>query len=175
MGTIQLRKGNSVSTIPIERALFGNELWRSPRAINEIEIYCDLLDYLQDRIDSLEVRGKDEEVTLVNVQAVISSYAFEIAMKSLWALDHPNKKVPHTHDLVTIFDGLKETTVESLMQLHLTRKGLNESPSPFYSNRYSMEHSDRDISVYEAEFLRLLAKLLEEKLNQTAKELLSAQ
>ena len=95
----------------------------------------------------------------------------KIAMKSLlWALDHPNKEVPHTHNLVTIFDELKETTVKSLMQLHLTQKGLNESPSPFYSNRYSMEHSVRDISVYEAEFLRLLAKLLEEKLNQTTKD-----
>ena len=100
----------STISMPIERFLFGNEHWRSYRAINEIEIYCDILENLQNRIDSLETRYKDEEVTLTNVQAVISSYAFEIAMKSLWALDNPADPVPHTHCLPTIFDGLKEET-----------------------------------------------------------------
>ena len=101
-------------SIPMERFLFGNEQWRSYRAINEVEIYCDLLKNLQDRIDSLVTRGKDEEVTLTNVQAVISSYAIEIAMKSLWALDNPAECVPHKHNLVIIFDGLQEDTVRSL-------------------------------------------------------------
>ena len=77
----------TIISVSFERFAFGNEHWRSYRAMDEIEIYCDLLENLQDRIDSLETRGKDEEVTLCNVQAVISSYAFEIAMKSLWALE----------------------------------------------------------------------------------------
>ena len=61
----------------------------------------------------LDTRGKEED-TLINVQAVISSYAVEIAMKSLWALDNPTESIPHTHDLVVILKGLKEETVKSL-------------------------------------------------------------
>ena len=154
-------------SIPFDRFLFGNKHWRSYKAINEIEIYCDLLDILQDRIGSLETRGKDEEVTLTNVQAVIGSYAVEIAMKSLWALDNPTEPVPHTHNLVTIFDGLKEETVRSLKQLQLTREMLKNWPTPFVSNRYSMESGSRDISVYQTRFLRSLMQLLKDKIEET--------
>ena len=131
-----------------------------------------MLDNLRDRIDSLETRGKDEEVTLINVQSVISSYALEIAMKSLWALDNPAKCVPHIHNLVTIFDGLKQETVKSLKRLQLTRDVLKNSPSPFFSNRYSMESRSRDITVYPARFLRSLVELLREKLEETREALL---
>ena len=31
-------------SIPIERLMFGNEHWRSHLAIDEVEVYCDLLD-----------------------------------------------------------------------------------------------------------------------------------
>ena len=41
-------------SIPMERFLFGNENWRSYRAIDEVEAYCGLLENLQERIDSLE-------------------------------------------------------------------------------------------------------------------------
>ena len=34
-------------SMPIERLLFGNEHWRSYRAIDEVEVYCDLLEDLQ--------------------------------------------------------------------------------------------------------------------------------
>ena len=97
------------------------------------------MDHLQDKIDALETRGKGEEVALLNVQAVISSYAIEIAMKSLWALDHPDKSILRTHDLVEIFDDLKEETVKSLERLQWTRQELEEPREPFISNRYSME------------------------------------
>ena len=159
-------------SMPGARLIFGNEHWRSYRAINEIEVYCDLLDNLEIRIDSLETRGKGEEVTLTNVQAVMSSYAVEIAMKSLWALDHPAECVPHKHNLVAIFDGLKQETVNSLRQLQLTREELKNSPSPFYSNRYSMEEGSRDITVYPARFLRSLVELLKTKLEETREALL---
>ena len=161
----------TTNCIPIERFLFGNEHWRSYHAINETEVYCDILDNLQARIDSLEVRGKDEGVTLTNVQAVISGYAIEIAMKSLWALDNSPKTVPHEHNLAIIFDGLKEETVKSLQQLQLTRKDLESSPQPFLSNRYSMEHSRRSVTIYKTEFLRSLIDLLREKLEETKEAL----
>ena len=149
-----------VVSIPVERLIFGNEHWRSNRAVDEIQIYCDLLDVLQGKIESLETRHKDEEVALINVQAVISSYSIEIAMKSLWALDNSPKVVLPKHDLLYFFDGLKDETVASLNQLQFTRKILEGSPKPFISNRYSMECSGRDITVYPSRFLRPLAELL---------------
>lgn len=163
----------SVISIPMERFLLGNERWRSYRAIDEIGVYCDLLDGLQDRIDSLQVRGKDEEVTLFNVQAVISSYAVEIAMKSLWALDNSPKPPPRTHNLLIIFDDLRKETVESLGRLQLTKEVLKGFSSPFPNNRYSMEASSKSIVVYKAGLLRSLAQLLRDKLDQTRKEMIS--
>ncbi|MDE0079012.1 MAG: hypothetical protein OXO50_15945 [Caldilineaceae bacterium] len=157
--------------IPFERFLFRHDSWRSHRAIDEIEIYCELLEILQDKIDALETRGKDEEITLINVQAVISSYAVEIAMKSLWALDHPDKPIPHTHDLVRVFDGLKEETRKSLEGIQLTRQVMEVMPSPFASNRYSMEQGGRDISVYQTSFLRDVAQFLRDKLEESKKAL----
>ena len=159
-------------SIPMERFLFGNEHWRSYRAIDEVEVYCDLLENLQDRIDSLETQGKDEEVTLTNVQAVISSYALEIAMKSLWALDNPAECVPHKHNLVIIFNGLKDETVTSLKRLQLTRQMLDIWPTPFASNRYSMESKSRNITIYPTQFLRPVIELLRDKLEDTRKALL---
>ena len=87
----------------------------------------------------------DEKAALIDVKAVISSYAIEIAMKSLWALDHPDKSVPHTHDLVKIFDDLKEETKSSLEDLQLTRDVLERMPTPFTNNRYSMEFGDGNL------------------------------
>ena len=158
-----------VGAIPTDRFLFGNEHWRSNRAIDEIEVYCDLLDVLQERIETLQTRGKDEEVTLTNVKAVISSYAFEIGLKSLWALDHPTDSVPTTHDLLELYDRLSEETVDSLNRLHMTKEAFVNWPKPFISNRYSMESGSRDITVYQTGFLRSLAQLLKDKLQKTRK------
>ena len=63
-----------------------------------IEVYCD-----QARSpDKIDTRHAAREIALLRV---ISSYAFEIAMKSLWALDP--KKVPKKHDLLKLLNGLK--------------------------------------------------------------------
>ena len=160
-----------MTRISLETFMFGNRYWRSYRAVNEIEVYCDLLENLQDRIDSLETRGKDEEVTLRNVQAVISSYAFEIGMKSLWALDNSDKCVPHKHDLSLFFDGLEEETVKALKHLQLTKEILEVKPEPFMSNRYSMEDRNRTIRVFSFETLRPLALLLRDKVEESRKSL----
>ncbi len=159
-------------SIPIERLLFGNDHWRSHRAVAELEIYCDLLQKLQDRIDSLDTRGRDEEASLFSAQAVINGYAFEIAMKSLWALDDPVDPVPHTHCLPRIFDGLNEKTATSLKGLQITRQVLEAWPTPFLTSRYSMENSSRDIVVYEIRVLRSLVELLEEKLKDARESLM---
>ncbi len=161
-----------VKSIPIDRVLLGNEHWLSYSAENEIEVYCDLLDYLQNKTDTLEARGKDEEVALANAQAVISSYAFEIAMKSLWALDNTPESVPKTHDLLELFEGLKAETIEALGRLKLSRAMLKEWPTPFLTNRYSMESISGEFTVYHTEFLRSLTHLLRDKLEQTRKDLL---
>ena len=39
----------STISMSIEQLLFVNERWRSNRAIDEMEIYCDLLKNLQER------------------------------------------------------------------------------------------------------------------------------
>ena len=160
-------------SIPIERLLFGNEHWRPHRAIREMEIYCDLLDGLQERVHSLKTPGKAEEAALSNVDSVISSYAFEIGMKSLWALDNTPRCVPHTHDLLSLFDELKAETKESLRQLELTRNELVNYSTPFFSNRYSMEKGNRDFTAYQPQFLRSLSKLVQERLEETKKTLAS--
>lgn len=155
----------------MERLLFGHKYWRSYRAIAETEIYCELLEYLQDKIESLETRGKDEEATLASVQVVIGSYAIEIVMKSLWALDHPDECVPRKHDLGVIFDGLKEETKKSLEDFQLTRQVLDVMPAPFTSNRYSMEHGDRGTVLYPPSLLRDLTQLLRDKGDDNRKAL----
>lgn len=160
-------------TIPIERFVFGNEHWRSSRAIDEIRIYCDLLGVLDDRIDGLATRGENEEANLVNVQAVISSYAMEIGIKSLWALDHPTEPVPRNHDLLSRFDELDQDTIQSLDALGLKRKSLENSPVPFMAYRYSMETASRNIEVYRRDFLEQLAQLIDDKAEETSKRLLS--
>ena len=162
----------STIKIPIGRFFFGNEHWRSNRAVEEIRIYCDLLDILDDRIDKLADRGREEESMLVNVQAVISSYAIEIGLKSLWALDHPGEKVPFKHNLVWFFDGLGTGTVQSLDKLGLKRKSLESSPVPFIANRYSMENANRDITVFDTGFLRQLAEYIDNKVEETRQDLL---
>ena len=98
---------------PLERLVLGNEHWSTPGAIDEIEIYCDLLDNLQEKVDALETRRKVEEATLRNAQAFVSSYAFEVAMKSLWTLEHSEKKVSHNHNMLKAFDQLEQATKNS--------------------------------------------------------------
>ena len=102
-------------------------------------------------------------------------------MKSLWALDNPEKSVPHKHDLLIISDGLTEETRNSLDRLELTRKVLEVCPEPFYSNRYSMEYDDRKDDegdkgrryvVYRASLLRSLVQLISDKLEESRKALL---
>lgn len=161
-------------SVSIGRLFFGHEYWSSGNAIDEIEVYCELLDHLQAKIDALETRGKDEEVTLLNVQAVLSSYAIEIAMKSLWALDHPEGSIPHTHNLADIFDQLEDETKKSLEGLRLDRQMLGRMPTPFTSNRYSMEHVDKELSVYKAPFLRDVTQLLRDKLEENREALLQS-
>ena len=158
----------------VGRLFFGHEYWSSGNAIDEIEIYCDLLDHLEEKRDALETRGKGEEVTLLNVQAVLSSYAIEIAMKSLWALDHPDESIPHTHNLADIFDQLEDETKKSLEGLRLDLQMLDRMPTPFTSNRYSMEHVDKEISVYKAPFLREVTQLLRDKLEENREALLQS-
>ena len=158
-----------------ERLIFGNSHWNSLTAINEIGILCDLVDGLQCRIDSLETRGKDEEISLLRVQSLNSSYAFEIAMKSLWALDNPEEE-PKTqgHNLLAPFEGLKQETKESLKLLQISRDVLQKWPEPFTSNRYSMELDNKEFTSYRPGFLRAVMDLLRDKLEESRRTLLTS-
>ena len=162
----------STNEFSFERLLFGNEHWSTPGAIDEIQIYCDLLDQLQLRVDALETRGKSDEATLLNVQGVISNYAFELAMKSLWALDNSDQEVPKNHNLLKIFDELSEEAVKSLERFGLTREVLEYSPEPFKTNRYPMERRNNNIEVPRVTFLRSVTILLGDKLDESRETLL---
>ncbi len=162
----------SFISISDDRLFEGNEYWRSSRAIDELEVYCDLLEIIQGRRESLSARGRDEEAILTNVQAVISSYAIEIAIKSLWALENSSEPVPHSHNLLMIFDDLQEDTANSLKQFGLTRVLLERWPKPFLSNRYSMESNNNVITVYPTRLLRPFIQLLRDKLEESKEALL---
>ena len=97
-------------------------------------------------------------------------------MKSLWALDNADKPVPHTHNLVEIFTGLKAETVKALECYDLSLEGLKKTPEPFSSNRYSMESGrvERRITVYKTPFLRALTQLLRDKLVDSRATLLES-
>ena len=93
-------------------------------------------------------------------------------MKSLWALDNSDKPVRHKHNLVIIFDGLKTETVNSLERLQMTKEVFGHWPAPFPSNRYSMEDSDRYITVYPTRLLRPLIQLMRDMLEESREILL---
>ncbi len=42
----------TATSMSLEKLFFVNEDWHSTYAIDEIEIYCDLLEHLQKKIDS---------------------------------------------------------------------------------------------------------------------------
>ena len=150
-----------------ERFKFGNVDWRSHRAIREIDVYCDLIEMVQGRIDSLESRGGEEEIAFKSVRAVLSSYVLEVTMKSFWALDNPTKCVPYTHDLPTIYKGFKVETTRTLAQYGIVRESFDDFPKPFLTNRYSMEGSTREFVSYRLEFLRSLNLALKQKLEES--------
>ena len=166
----------TATSMSLEKLFFVNEDWHSTYAIDEIEIYCGLLEHLQKKIDSLERGARNQKSALINVQSVTSSYALELAMKSLWALDNPDKQVPHTHNLVEIFNGLKAETVKALERYELSLEGLKKTPEPFSSNRYSMESGrvEGRITVYKTPFLRALTQLLRDKLVDSRATLLES-
>ena len=55
--------------------------WNVLAAIDEIEAYCELLDGWEKETDSGEM-CKNTETGLISAQAIMSSYALEVAIKS---------------------------------------------------------------------------------------------
>ena len=164
------------TSISVKKFFVGNEYWDTSTAIDEIKVYCILIDHLDDKIDLLENRDKFEKSAMINVQAVISSYAIELAMKSLCALDNPDNNVPHQHDLTKILEKLNTDTVKSLERLHLSHEELKSFPDPFVSNRYLMEYDkiDSSIVVYPPPLLRELTQMLEDKLQDAWRAILES-
>ena len=92
------------------------------------------------------------------MQSMLMAYALEIAIKSLWAMDNPDKCMRHNHDLLRFYKGLQPDTVTSLQDLGLTGDLLMRFPRPFANNRYSMEYKTPE--KYEKELVRVKAVLL---------------
>lgn len=163
-------------SIPFDQLVFGNPHWDAPQAIDEIMVYSDLIAHLDRQRESLNTRHENEEVTLINVQSVLMAYALEIAMKSLWAMDNPVDCMCHTHDLLYFYKGLQSDTVTSLQDLGLTEDRLKGYPSPFVTNRYSMEYEvpeqyEKPKVIVKASFLKQLGNLLRETLKKRREDL----
>ena len=117
--------------------------WNVLAAIDEIEAYSDLLDGWEKETDSGGI-SNNKRVGLISAQAIMSSYAFEIAIKSFFELDNPDRGVPATHNLVTLYDELNDDTKKLLKQVKITGQNLKDDPEPFLSNRYSMGYDCRE-------------------------------
>ena len=63
--------------------------------------------------------------------------------------------------------------MKSLEELQLTRQVLQDMPTPFTSNRYSMEHGSRKITLYPPPLLGQLTQLLSDKLRESKESLLN--
>ena len=138
--------------------------WGVVYAIDEIEAYSDLLDDWHKEQNSAEI-SKNKRTGLISTQAIMSSYALEIAIKSFVALDNPDKGIPTTHNLLKLYDELEDDTKELLKQVEITRQKLKDNPEPFVSNRYSMEIDNHcRWVVYSTRQLRGLASLLRDRL-----------
>ncbi len=148
-----------------------NENWSTTNAIEQIEVYCEVLEHLE---ISDKSSSKDDRHARFNVRAVNSSYAFEIAMKSFWALDNPEDKMIYTHKLLEILNGLRKDTLESLKQIGVTRKSIfRDLKEPFVFNRYSMEGSGiKFCAPYTSQFLRDVNETLKKMLAKRVDEVL---
>ncbi len=49
---------------------------------------------------------------------VLLTFAMELALKAWWAKDYNDIDIPRTHDLLKLFDGLKEDTRTDLESAH---------------------------------------------------------
>ena len=165
-----------IISIPFDQLVFGNPHWDTPKAIDELTVYSYLIDHLDHQIELLNIRHENEEVTLINVQSMLMAYALEIAIKSLWAMDNPDKCMRHNHDLLGFYRGLQSDTVTSLQDLGLTEDSLKRFPRPFETNRYSMEYTtpekyEKELVRVKASFLKQLGKLLRETLKKRREDL----
>jgi hypothetical protein len=155
-----------VKEIPFGRIAHGNEHWQVMWAMEEIEVYCGLLDHIDRQIATLDDPRGTDATTLRKAQALLSSYAFEIGMKSIWALDHPGDEVPKHHNLLKAYDDLSPETIIRLEALEFPRSVLTEYSEPFVENRYSMEPARTVFCIYTAVALRGLVGLLCERLEE---------
>ena len=166
-------------SIPFDQVVFGNPHWNTPLAIDEIMVYSDLITHLDRQRELLNIHHENEEVALFNVQSVLMAYALEIAIKSLWAMDNPDKRMCHTHNLLCFYKSLQFDTVTSLQDIGLTEdslKTLKKFPRPFETNRYSMEYEtpeqyEKKPVRVKASFLKQLGKLLRETLEKRRENL----
>ena len=158
-------------SIPWDQLVFGNPYWNTPQAIDEIVVYCDLIAHIDCRIASPDIRHENEKATMRDVQLMLMAYALEIAIKSLWAMDNPDKRMCRTHALPDLYKGLQTDTTAAIQELGLTEDRLNSFPCPFVTNRFSMEYQEQEKYLKEkvivhASFLKQLGELVRETLNK---------
>ena len=112
--------------------------WNVFIAIDEIESFADLIDEWEKETNGME-GCKQRRSGLISTQAIMSSYAFEVAIKTLVWMDNPYKGVAAIHDLPELYKELKEDTKAGLEQIGITYQELKRNPMPVVSSRYLME------------------------------------
>lgn len=112
--------------------------WNVFVAINEVQAFSDLIDEWGEETGRRE-GCKQRRSGLISTQAIMSSYAFEIAIKTLVWIDNPHEGVEATHDLLKLYRELKEDTKARLEKIGVTYQSLSKDHSPFVKNRYPME------------------------------------
>ena len=112
--------------------------WNVFIAIDEIESFADLINEWEKEISEID-RCNQKRFGLIDTQEIISSYAFEVAIKTLVWMDNPYKGFAPIHNLPELYKELKEDTKAGLEQIGITHQELKKNPMPVTSSRYSME------------------------------------
>ena len=148
-----------------------SESWETVNAINQMDVHCELVEFLEYKINT---SSGSKKASYCDAAALISSYSFEIAMKSFWALDNPHHNVPRTHKLTKLLKGLNKDTKKELESIGINSKFLQKLPAPFIFNRYSMEKDKGVIIVtYPSRHLQTLIVTLRKIHSKRQDELLS--
>ena len=113
--------------------------WCSLQAISELQGYCDLVSEWEKEIESTEV-CKDRKCALIDTTAIMSSYALEIAIKSLFPMDKFTCGSRVYTNLLKLYDNKDMKKIQDFKQAGITRQFLENNRAPFIEKLGSMDN-----------------------------------
>lgn len=140
--------------------------WNVPSAITELEGYVTLITEWRKEERSPKI-SDGRKSALFKTRALISGYAVEVAFKTLFVIDNPDKGLEGTHKLLDLYDGLRKETKESLGKTDIHRFYIEVHPQPFFDNRYFMEgERGKKILIHHPKELISLIQIIKERYKQ---------